>query len=171
MHIAIHQFTDGLDFTTQQRITKLYEGVFDFVPILHQTLVGNGLFNLYIARQLFRPDEILIGRSCESVGLSNDIVGAAILKTPEAVMPIGSDIQPLAWVISDVVTAPDFRRQGIGLRLARHLEGEVIKRGGRIIYLYTEHENEAAIRLYVKAGFRRLRPQGRQTVFAKLIEE
>ena len=127
--------------------------MFDFVPILHQTLVGNGLYQLYCAR------------------LGGEVVGAAILKSSEVVMPIGGDIQPLAWAISDVITAPEVRRQGVGMRLVRHLEGQVMRLGGRIIYLYTEQENEAAIRLYVRAGFRRLRPQGRQAVFAKLIEE
>lgn len=150
--ITIQPFQDGHDFATQQCIARLYDGVFDFVPILHQVLVGNGLFNLFVMRHV------------------DDVVGAAVLKSPEITMPIGANVEPLAWVISDLVTTPPLRRRGLAARMVRHLEGQVVRRGGRIIYLFTDERNEAAIRLYVRSGFRRLRPQGRQAVFAKLIE-
>jgi len=151
--LIVAPFRDGEDFDTQAAITKLYRGWFDFGPIMHQTLVGNGIFYLYLVRY------------------HGEVVGAGVIKSPETVMPTGQGVQPIAWVISDVVTKTTVRRRGVARRLLGTLEAEVVKKGGRIIYLHTEQTNEAAIRLYLKAGYQRLRPQGHNVVFAKLIGE
>lgn len=146
-------FNDPTDFHTQAKVVALYHGTFEIAPVLHQALTGNGLCALYLAT------------------LGGEILGAATLKSPEVVMPTGHGVRPFAWVVSDVIVAPGARRRGIGLGLMRSLEGEVVRQGGRIIYLHTQGNNEAAIRLYVKAGYRRLRPQGSNVAFVKLIEE
>jgi ribosomal protein S18 acetylase RimI-like enzyme len=152
--ILVRRFSDARDLKTQRRIIELYDGVFEFAPILHQALSGNDALHIYVA---YSP--------------LSEVMGAAVLKSPESVWPIGAGVQPIAWVVSDVCTAAQHRRAGIGLVLMRQIEGVVRRVGGRILYLYTESTNEPAIGLYVKAGFERLRDQHDQAVFAKLIKE
>lgn len=150
--MQVTQFTRANDFRAQARIAALYDGVFDFVPVLHQILVGNGLGELYVCWDTSVP------------------LGALVLKSPEAVMPIGAKYEPLAWVVSDVVTDRQYRRRGIAMTLLRAAEGIVWNRGGRILYLYCDQGNAAARGLYLKAGYRRLLDQGRNIVFVKLRE-
>lgn len=160
MTIQVSHFKDPLDFDTQRAVTALYEGVFPIAPVMHQALTGNGMLNLFVAVD---ADPVVIGRPT--------LCGAAILKSPEAVCPIGEDVQPIAWVISDVVVHKEMRGRGIGLVLVKALEGVAIRNGGRILYLYTEDDNEPAIRLYEKAGFLRLKSQGDKAVFVKVVTD
>jgi GNAT superfamily N-acetyltransferase len=152
-HITILPFRDAENFTIQSKILDLYRGVFDFAPILHAALMDNGLYNLYLASQGGVP------------------LGAAVLKSPEAVMPTGEGVRPIAWVLSDVVVSAAARRQGIGMTLVKALEQEAWRKGGRILYLHTDDGNVAAIRLYERAGYWRLKPQGPNVIFAKWLEE
>ena len=160
MTIQVSHFKDPLDFVGQAAIAALYEGVFPIAPILHQALTGNGMLNLFVAADI---DPVVIG--------TPTIRGAAILKSPESVCPIGEGINPLAWVISDVVVHESMRGRGIALALIRAVEDVAIRNGGRIIYLYTENDNKPALRLYEKAKFMRLKDQGDKAVFAKVVTD
>lgn len=152
--MQVRRFDNATDFTTQAQVVELYRGTFDIAPIMHQILVGNGLGELYLCW----PQKPTIP------------IGALVLKSPEAVMPIGADCAPLAWVVSDVVTHEGYRGRGVGLTMLRSVEPLVWRRGGRIIYLFCDQANEAARGLYLKAGYCRLQDQGRNVVFVKLRE-
>ena len=153
--ISVKQFTDPYDLGMFQGVLTVYEGAFPIGPVLHQVLTNNGFMHMFVA--------------IDDVMGHGTVVGAGILKTPEAAVPIGEGINPLAWVVSDMVTHPNCRRRGIARTLLRAMEGVAERNGGRIIYLYTEETNEPAMSLYERAGFERLRNQGSQAVYAKLI--
>jgi len=126
--------------------------VFQFAPILHHILTDVSHMQLYVAE----------------LDSSGPLVGAGVLKTCEALVPLGPHIQPIGWAVSDMITHPNYRRQGIGRALLRHMEGAMVRQGGRILYLYTEVENLPAIRLYQSAGFERLADQRSYAVFCKV---
>jgi ribosomal protein S18 acetylase RimI-like enzyme len=146
------------DFVTAAHVVALYEAahpVAPMAPVVHEVLTGRGLFRMFM----------LFGR----IGVAKKLVGAAVLKSPEMAFPIGADVQPLAWVISDVVVHPTCRGHGFAMVLLAALEREVVATGGRIIYLYTEATNVPALRLYEKAGFVRLKDQSDKAVFVKTV--
>ena len=58
-----------------------------------------------------------------------------------------------AWVIANVVTAPDFRRRGIGRELVRLAIEEADRRGAHSAVLQVRRQNSAAIALYQTLGF------------------
>jgi ribosomal protein S18 acetylase RimI-like enzyme len=147
-------FDNGQDFETQRAVTALYEGVFPIAPVLHGVLTGSMGMWMY----LVRSD-------------AGELMGAGILKSPEAVIPIGPDIRPIAWVVSDMVTAQQFRRRGVARLLLRHMEGIAYRNGGRVLYLYTETGNHGAIALYQRGRFIRLDDQAKSAVFVKLLGE
>jgi ribosomal protein S18 acetylase RimI-like enzyme len=151
----VKHFNDPLDTSTFEKVVKLYEGVHPIAPVIHEALTGSGVTHLFIVVD----DE------------DGSVVGAGTLKTPEAAVPIGANATPIVWAIADMITHPSMRRQGIAESLLRNMESVASRNGGRILYLYTENDNEPAKRLYEKAGFDRLRDQGSQAVFAKLIKE
>ena len=154
--MIVQPFNGVSDFETQQRITSLYDGIAPFAPVLHQALTGVAGMWVYTAW---------------SDGTPRFLLGAGMLKSPEAVIPIGQEVQPLAWVISDMVTHPQHRRQGVGRALLKYMAGEAFRNGGRILYLYTSIDNAPAIELYRATGFERLADQSRQAVFVKLLGE
>jgi len=158
--IEITELSDPKDLSAAQEVIGLYGSEFPIAPVVHEVMTGRGLMEMFLA---YERDQVVIGEP--------PLVGAAVLKSPEVAVPIGAEIQPLAWVISDVMVSQKKRGQGVASVLVKHLEGEVVKRGGRIIYLYTGQQNHSAQRLYGKAGFEKLRDQGDQMVFAKLIRE
>lgn len=144
---------NGLDFNTQQRVAQLYEGVYPIAPVLHQVLTGVAGMWMYVARD------------------QHDVVGAGILKSSEAVIPVGPEVKPLAYAVSDMVTHPNHRRKGVGVSLLRHMETVAYRNGGRILYLYTGTLNEPAVKLYDAAGWTRLEDQSHQAVFVRLLGE
>ena len=152
--ISVRQFNDPYDLRTFQAVLTAYEGTFPIAPVLHQILTNTGLMHMFIA--------------IDDATHPGTVVGAGVLKTPEAAVPIGAEIRPLAWVVSDMVTHPNYRRLGVARVLLRHMEEVVDHNGGRIIYLYTKRTNGPAKSLYEKAGFERLRNQGSQAIYAKL---
>ncbi|WP_271782863.1 GNAT family N-acetyltransferase [Aquimarina algiphila] len=56
--------------------------------------------------------------------------------------------------IEDVVVDLDYRGQGIGEKLIQKLISTGKEKGLTEIYLFTENEKKAAIRLYLKLGFK-----------------
>ena len=157
-------FDSAVDFDTQRRIVELYrEGTsWPYAPILHQALTGVAGMWVYLAwSEVDDADKRPLDW--------RQLVGAGMLKAPEAVMPIGQEIKPVAWAVSDMVTHPLFRRSGVARALLRHMEGVAYSNGGRILYLYTDETNEPACRLYEASRFTRLESQSGRAVFAKLL--
>lgn len=56
--------------------------------------------------------------------------------------------------ILNVTVHPEHRGQGIAAELLRHMIGILVDRGCTMIYLEVRISNEAALRMYEKAGFR-----------------
>jgi GNAT superfamily N-acetyltransferase len=142
---------NGLDFDTQRRVAHLYEGVYPIGPVLHQVLTGVAGMWMYVARS------------------GTDVVGAGILKSAEAVIPVGPDVNPIAYAVSDMVTHQRYRRKGVGRALLRHMEAVAYRNGARILYLYTSAQNHPAIGLYEMSGWERLEDQSQQAVFVRLL--
>ncbi len=153
----VFQFDDPLDTKMFTALVQLYEP-HPIAPILHQALTGNGLMHIFIV------NEAALGRNRRPVA-------AGILKTAEIFSPIGEGVSPVAWVIGDMITHSDFRRCGAATQLLSIMETAAIREGGRIIYLYTEGTNEAAKCLYEKAGYLRLRNQGDNAVYVKVVTD
>jgi ribosomal protein S18 acetylase RimI-like enzyme len=142
-------------------VAYLYEGDnIPIAPILHYALTGTGMRYIYV----------VMDDSMGSPGKGTPIA-AALLNAPEAAFPIGEGVNPIAWVVSDMMTHPNCRRQGAAFLLLRYMEGVVVRNGGRIIYLFTENDNAPAMSLYEKAGYQRLKDQKDKAVYAKLITE
>ena len=55
--------------------------------------------------------------------------------------------------LSNLAVHPNFRRQGVALKLLRTCERTVIEQGYRAIYLHVLESNHAARQLYLKAGY------------------
>ena len=53
----------------------------------------------------------------------------------------------------NVAVAPDYRRQGIGENLVKHLVADLAERGNHSLALEVRESNQAAISLYHKLGF------------------
>lgn len=58
-------------------------------------------------------------------------------------------------VIENVVTDPDFRRQGLGTRVLRHALAEAWREGCYKVMLSTGGRHESTLLFYERAGFRR----------------
>jgi GNAT superfamily N-acetyltransferase len=56
-------------------------------------------------------------------------------------------------VIENVVTHPDFRRQGIGTRILQAALASAWERGCYKVMLMTGRKDEATLRFYQQAGF------------------
>lgn len=150
-------FDNDKDFVTQRELVELYRlGSPDpFAPVMHQALTGLAGMWMYLA--WWDDSE------------KRRLAGAGILKSSEAIIPIGQEVKPLAWAVSDMVTHPDYRRRGVARVLLRHMEGIAYSNGGRILYLYTDEKNEPACHLYEACRFTRLKSQSGQAVFVKLL--
>ncbi|GIV66876.1 MAG: hypothetical protein KatS3mg047_1269 [Bellilinea sp.] len=48
---------------------------------------------------------------------------------------------------------PDFRNQGLGSRMVRHVELDLIRRGFQVLTLNVARDNLNALRLYLRLGF------------------
>ncbi|WP_234987940.1 GNAT family N-acetyltransferase [Carnobacterium iners] len=60
------------------------------------------------------------------------------------------------WYLDTLVTAPNFRRQGVALELLSALPDFVKKQGETIISLNCDQDNESAKQLYEKMGYRKV---------------
>lgn len=152
--LHVTHFKDPLDTGLFNGVAYLY-GDHPIAPVLHQALTGAGMSHIFVVMD-------------DQVG-NGTPVAAGLLNTPEAAVPIGVGVNPIAWVVSDMMTHPNCRRQGAAFLLLRHMEGVVERNGGRIIYLFTDGSNYPAQCLYEKAGYQRLRDQKDKAVYAKLI--
>lgn len=56
-----------------------------------------------------------------------------------------------------IAVLPDFRRQGIAEEMLTALHEKMKERGARVCFLEVREKNEAAIALYKKAGYEKLR--------------
>ncbi len=61
---------------------------------------------------------------------------------------------PQRWVLANVVVLPGQRRRGIGRILVKESIQHARRRGAQEIILQVDHDNEGAISLYHKLGFR-----------------
>lgn len=75
------------------------------------------------------------------------------------VMLVGRDYGEL----KRMYVRPQFRRFGLGQKLLDHLDGHARAHGVTLLRLETGIHQQAAIRLYEKAGFRRIPPFGPYT--------
>lgn len=64
------------------------------------------------------------------------------------------EASPGAWEIVSVWVAPEARRRGIARALVEAALAHARRGGGRVVGLRVEAGNEAALRLYLKLGFR-----------------
>ena len=75
---------------------------------------------------------------------NKQLIGSAALVNED--MRTRKDLSP--WLAS-VFVKPEFRKNGIGTSLVRHIEGEAKQRGIKRLFLYTEH----ARTLYSELGW------------------
>ncbi|MBI5075065.1 MAG: ribosomal protein S18-alanine N-acetyltransferase [Nitrospirae bacterium] len=71
--------------------------------------------------------------------------------------------------ILNVTAHPDHRRQGIASQLVQHMTDLLGKEGCLIIFLEVRLSNEAALRMYEKAGFRIL--SARKAYYTHPVED
>lgn len=160
MVMQITPFNDPRDFAVQRKLVALYEGQ-PFVEVMHQALTGVSGMWIYTAWLECGPGALWDG----------ELVGAGLLKTSEAVMPIGQEVNPIGWAVSDMITHPKYRRHGVARALLKRMEGDAYRNGGRVLYLYTDVANTGAIELYRRTGFERMADQSKQAVFVRLLGE
>ena len=86
---------------------------------------------------------------------NNELMGSAALVNED--MSTRKDLSP--WLAS-VFVKPEFRKNGVGTSLVRHIEGEAQKRGIQKLFLYTEH----ARKLYAALGWHELEAREYQGV-------
>ncbi len=75
---------------------------------------------------------------------NNQLIGSAALVNED--MKTRKDLSP--WLAS-VFVKPEFRKNGIGTKLVRHIEDEATRLGIKKLFLFTEH----ARNLYSKLGW------------------
>ncbi|HSB58312.1 MAG TPA: GNAT family N-acetyltransferase [Methyloceanibacter sp.] len=70
---------------------------------------------------------------------------------------------PGSWYVNVLATFPEFRRQGIGLKLLAIAEQKARADGAGALSVIVAGENEPAARLYARAGYR---AEAREPIFA-----
>jgi ribosomal protein S18 acetylase RimI-like enzyme len=101
----------------------------------------------FLARQLGKPDVAVL-----VADVSGDVIGYAYAAVE------GYDYMALrgpAGVVHDILVDPEFRRRGIGRLLLDAALAFLKVRGAPRVVLTTAEGNEAAQRLFARAGFRR----------------
>ncbi|GIV81187.1 MAG: hypothetical protein KatS3mg051_0541 [Anaerolineae bacterium] len=73
----------------------------------------------------------------------------------------------VGWILNAAVLA-HYRRQGVGRRLMEQGMAELRAAGVQRVLVTAEPENEAALRLYEKLGFRRMREHGTRLLRRRL---
>jgi N-acetylglutamate synthase-like GNAT family acetyltransferase len=89
---------------------------------------------------------------------SVDLAASCVVLSGET--PVGAAlIARRGWTsrLAAMALAPDARRQGAGRALVQHLLAEAKARGERAMVLEVIEQNEAAVKLYVGCGFKRVR--------------
>lgn len=77
-------------------------------------------------------------------------------KVPPIFVPLREleDIAPDSWYINTLAVFPEYRRRGLGSRLIALSEGMAREAGERYMSLIASDNNESAIRIYRRLGFR-----------------
>ena len=104
-------------------------------------------YGAFLGSQLVEPDIIVLVAEREGEILGYTYAGVE-----------GNDYMALrgpAGVVYDLIVDPTHRRQGVGSRLLDAALEELRKRGSPRAVLSTADKNEAAQRLFERAGFRR----------------
>jgi ribosomal protein S18 acetylase RimI-like enzyme len=99
----------------------------------------------------------LIGRPFVRIWVAVD--GARVVGTGTLIM------LPKAGYVAGMSTDPEFRRRGVASRVLALEQVETVRRGRGWIVLDVESENETAIRVYRKAGYR---DAGRYTWYTRM---
>jgi len=86
----------------------------------------------------------------------NNIVGTLECSTHEFDGAPFRGYEGESFYVTEVAVAPYMRRQGVALKMIRAAEQLAVDRGMRMLYLHVDAHNEAAIRLYLRAGFQRV---------------
>ena len=73
------------------------------------------------------------------------------------------------FYVTEVAVAPHMRRQGVALQMIRAAEQLAVDRDVRVLYLHVETHNEAAVRLYLRAGFQRVEETAETFNFAAAL--
>lgn len=115
---------------------------------VEHAVYGSGAYSTYFFRQLHdlfpsllwvaedRRTGKIVGHLCAAVGLGGQV----------------------GWILNAAVLA-HYRRQGIGRRLMEQGMAQLRAAGVQRVLVTSEPENEAALRLYEKQGFRVLRTE------------
>ena len=134
------------DFPSYQKLMLQAPGAFERATGLDQT--GEALFNYLHRRRLWTP--LVIMRSLGIapfrlfVGVSgNQVLGSA-----------GLTLLPKAGYVFAVVTDSTARNQGIASRILEEVHRATIRRSRPWVALDVDSDNEVAIRLYQKLGYR-----------------
>lgn len=68
------------------------------------------------------------------------------------------DIQNFDWIlVSDLDTKPKYQRMGLGSKLLDELYKDISKSKNKGLYMFVKSNNSAAIRLYKKLGFKKIK--------------
>ena len=80
----------------------------------------------------------------------------------EGLHPVTLSLPPITSraYVSNVCVAPNVRRLGIGERLISDAIRTARRMGVQHLYIHVEKQNEAAVRLYRKAGFEQEQEEG-----------
>jgi len=84
----------------------------------------------------------------------NDIILIGYLDNrPVGFIRVSTHHEDLVFWVDEIFVLPEFRRQGIGRRLVRAAEKEVLKRGEKSLYLYVLPQEVGAIAFWKSVGY------------------
>lgn len=105
---------------------------------------------------LDRPDQEYIENLLES----NSFIALVALDKQKVVGALAAYVLPKfeqkrsEVYIYDLAVISEYRRQGIATALIEHLKPIAEKHGAWVVFIQADHEDEPAIQLYTKLGFR-----------------
>lgn len=136
MPIQVKNFNDIHDLKTIEQLTRLYPE--PTVRVIYSIFSGASHQKVFVARD------------------GATLLGAAIVGSLESIIPLGLDTTPIAYVLSDVMVDPEYRKRGVASALCASVISAVRLNQGRLLYLHTSENNLPANSLYAKLGFTRL---------------